>query len=228
MKDKKYILTKETKEVDGHILHRIQAIKDFGFVHTGDLGGWVEKEENLSHEGLCWVFDDAWVCGDAQIIENASAYDYAEIKGYAILRGIATIGDNAIISEKAEAYGSSCIGDSARVYGYAKISDFSIIRSTAHIYGDANIRQWSNVLGPAKIYTGEITSTQDYLVVGPIGSRNSFTTFFKANGTIMVSCGCFKGTIEEFEEKVKMRHEFASSYRRNYLDAITFAKCKLK
>jgi hypothetical protein len=43
-KDKKYGLTGETIEVDGHILYRIQALKDFGDVKKGDLGGFIEKE----------------------------------------------------------------------------------------------------------------------------------------------------------------------------------------
>ena len=48
---KKYKLTKRTKLLDGHILHRIQALKNFGDVKKGDLGGWIEKEGNLSHNG---------------------------------------------------------------------------------------------------------------------------------------------------------------------------------
>ena len=40
--DKKYELTNETINYDGRILHRIKAIKDFGNVKKGDLGGWIE------------------------------------------------------------------------------------------------------------------------------------------------------------------------------------------
>ena len=49
--EKKYILTDEIRAFYGKILHRIQAVRDFGNVKTGDLGGWIEKEENLSHGG---------------------------------------------------------------------------------------------------------------------------------------------------------------------------------
>ena len=81
--EKKYILTEEAKEVGGHILHRIQAMRDFGGVQKGNLGGWVESEENLSHDGDCWIFgngevygngkvsDDGWVFGNAKIGFNA-------------------------------------------------------------------------------------------------------------------------------------------------------------
>jgi len=60
----KYKLTK-TKEAFGITLYRIKALKDFGDVKKGDLGGWIEKEENLSQENFCWVSGDARVFGNA-------------------------------------------------------------------------------------------------------------------------------------------------------------------
>lgn len=56
---KKYRLTGEKSEYDESVIFRIQALKDFGDVKAGDLGGWVESEDNLSHEGDCWIYDDA-------------------------------------------------------------------------------------------------------------------------------------------------------------------------
>ena len=47
----KYKLTEETNVVEGVTLHRIQALKSFGDVTEGDLGGWLEAERNLSHLG---------------------------------------------------------------------------------------------------------------------------------------------------------------------------------
>ena len=73
MVNKKYKLTKETKEVFGVNLHRIEALKDFSDVKKGDTGGWIEKAENLSQEGDAWVsgnakvYGDAWVYGDAEV-----------------------------------------------------------------------------------------------------------------------------------------------------------------
>ena len=53
----KYELTKETKRVHGITLHRIKALRDIERydVKTGDLGGWVERENNLSQSGDAWV-----------------------------------------------------------------------------------------------------------------------------------------------------------------------------
>ena len=35
--------------------NRVVALIDFSNIKTGDIGGFVESEENLSHDGLCWV-----------------------------------------------------------------------------------------------------------------------------------------------------------------------------
>ena len=58
---KKYKLTEETKVINGHTLHRIEALKDFGTVKKGELGGWIETEDNLSQYCNCWVDDEAMV-----------------------------------------------------------------------------------------------------------------------------------------------------------------------
>lgn len=60
---KKYELAKETRIVGNHTLYRIRALRSFSDVKEGDLGGWIEKEENLPHEGNRWVFDKARVYG---------------------------------------------------------------------------------------------------------------------------------------------------------------------
>ena len=68
---KKYEFTGETKEIKllfrTAVLHRIRATVSFGFVKIGDLGGWIEKEENLSHEGKAWVWGNAKVWGNAEV-----------------------------------------------------------------------------------------------------------------------------------------------------------------
>ena len=53
---KRFELTDSTITIDGIILHQIKALKDFSDVEAGDLGGWVEKEDNLSQMGDAWVY----------------------------------------------------------------------------------------------------------------------------------------------------------------------------
>ena len=76
---RKYELTEEKKVFLGRTLYRIRALKDFELldgtiIHAGDLGGWVEKEDNLSQEGSAWVYGDAWVYGNALVYGNARVY----------------------------------------------------------------------------------------------------------------------------------------------------------
>lgn len=83
----KYILTDEKREYSNRTLYRIKALKDFAFVKKGELGGWVEKEENLSQLGGAWVSDNAQVCDNAQISGSALIFGDADICGNAQICG---------------------------------------------------------------------------------------------------------------------------------------------
>lgn len=89
---KKFELTDEfVTNVFGHKLFRIKALVAFGNVEKGELGGFIEKEDNLSHDGNAWVYGNAqvygnaWVYGDAQVSGDARVSgdaDYAVVKGF--------------------------------------------------------------------------------------------------------------------------------------------------
>ena len=63
---KKFELTREFITFLGRKLFRIKALVEFGDVKAGELGGYVEKEENINHEGNAWVYGNARVYGDAR------------------------------------------------------------------------------------------------------------------------------------------------------------------
>jgi len=65
---KKYELTDISIDFCGVKLFRIRALKSFGDVKEGDLGGYVEKEENLSQDGDCWIYEKANVLKKAIIM----------------------------------------------------------------------------------------------------------------------------------------------------------------
>ena len=58
--------------------------------------------------------------------------------------------------------------------------------------------------------------TNPQRITSPIlGSRNSQTTYYWNDENEKIVCGCFKGTLEEFETKVKITHgdnDFAKGY----------------
>ena len=78
---KKFELTTDTKMRFGKKLFRIKALISFGNVRAGDVGGYIEKEENLSQYGNAWVYGDARVSGDARVYGNARVSGDAWVSG---------------------------------------------------------------------------------------------------------------------------------------------------
>jgi hypothetical protein len=72
---------------------------------------------------------------------------------------------------------------------------------------------------------GKIESASDVLIVGPIGSRNAYTTVYHTDKRIFVQCGCFRGTLDEFAAKVKETHA-GTKHERDYNALIDFVKIK--
>lgn len=89
---KKYELTAEFIEKWGKKLFRIKALISFGSVEAGELGGYVEKEDNLAQNGNAWVCDDAEVCGNAWVYGDARVCGNAEVYGDADYLLIGRIG----------------------------------------------------------------------------------------------------------------------------------------
>ena len=126
--NKKYVFTKECKKLlNGTVVHRIKALRDFGHVKKGNLGGWIESEDNLSHDGNCWVFDEAGVYGNARVCEEAKVYDKARVFG------------NALVFGKAEVYGEAWVDCNAEVSEEACVYDKAVIRDRAFVYDKAGV-----------------------------------------------------------------------------------------
>ena len=132
---KKYeILENETKVVNGHTLYRIKALKDFGDVKIGKIGGWVETEENLSQSDNCFIYDNAHVYGDARIFGDARIY------------GDACVSDEARVYEKARIFENAC------VYGDACVHGSTCVHGNAHVFGSACVYGDARVFGYACVY----------------------------------------------------------------------------
>jgi len=112
---------------NGIVLYRIRALKDLAFAKKGDLGGYIEKEDNLSHLGDAWVADNAWVCENAIVADNAVVYENARVYGNAWIRGNAVVSGNARVFENAEVYEKGRIFGSVRVLGDAKVYGFPVM-----------------------------------------------------------------------------------------------------
>jgi len=92
---KKYELTNNWIIFKGRTLYQIRALKDFDNVKAGDLGGYIEKESNLSQEGNCWAFGNARLYGNARVYGylkvycNAEAYD--DVNGNDVVKNDAEV-----------------------------------------------------------------------------------------------------------------------------------------
>ena len=75
----KYKLTERYIERLGVKLFQIQALVAFGTVVAGELGGYIQSEECLSHYGNAWVSGNARVSGNAQVSGDAQVYGDARV-----------------------------------------------------------------------------------------------------------------------------------------------------
>lgn len=143
-------------------LYRIRALKDFGDVKAGDLGGYVEKEENLSHEGNCWVDDNAKVynnakiSGNAEIYGNASVGDNAEVYDNTQVFGNAKVYGYAKVYEQAQVYGESEVYDNAIIYNKAQVGDNAKVFGKAQVYGNAKVFEYTEISDDTKIIDNTI------------------------------------------------------------------------
>ena len=100
MENKKYeLLTNEHIHHLDKTLYRIRSLRDFGNVKKSELGGYIEKEDNLSHNGDCWIYGNAIVHGNARVRGNASVSCNADISSnddYMVICNIGSRHDNTI------------------------------------------------------------------------------------------------------------------------------------
>ena len=136
--EKKFELTdKFVFNTFGIKLFQIKCTKSFKYAKEGDLGGYVEKDENLDQESDAWVSGNARVSGDADI-ENDNNH-----------------------------CGFDCFGSCNR-------------------------------------------HTHAYLT---------------KDNKVEITCGCFRGSIEEFEKKVEKTHS-GTIYEKQYKAIINVIKIK--
>lgn len=237
---KKYEFTGETKELYGRTLNRIRAIKDFGNVDKGELGGWIEKEENLSHEGNCWVYDDAMAYDDAEVGGNAKIYGSSKVYGKAKIVGNAKIFsnvevfgkakvyDDAELSDDAKVYDDACAFGSSKIYGKAKVYGKSWVYDKAWVSGEANLLGEAWVFGNSMVSgNAKLEKTDDTFSISPLGSENEVLTAYKTQDAgIEVKKGFFYGTLKEFEEAVEKTHG-DDEHGKTYKVVIQLIKLKL-
>ena len=176
--NKKYkLLKKDTIQVEGQTLYRIQALRDIpGVVHKGELGGYIASESNLSHKWDCWVGDDAKVYDNAQVGDKAWIGGNARVFGGAWVSGYAQVYDNAWVSDNARILDNAQVYDNTRVYNNAWLDDNVLVCDNVHV-GDnvkvgGKIHIGGNIIltGQFKLYSKEmhVIKTNNLVYIGGI------------------------------------------------------------
>jgi carbonic anhydrase/acetyltransferase-like protein (isoleucine patch superfamily) len=133
-------------------LLRIIALRRFSDVKKGEKGGLIEKEENLSQEGDCWVYREARVFGDARVYDDACIAGNARVYDNAKVFGNARVWEYTCVGGNAEVFGNALVRGGAKVYDNAKVFGNALVRGSASVFGDAVISGYTWVRGGACVY----------------------------------------------------------------------------
>lgn len=155
-------------------LHRIRALRDIGKdVKAGDLGGFVEHEDNLSFTlgDDAWIYDDAISAGDAHVDMGSVLRGRAIVCGHAyashgsVLFGDARAEDDAYIR-------GAALFDSARVSGQSMIlaspdDPNCAPKLSGHCCVYGKVTGKVHILGSTVIISGEevCNSSQDLILI---------------------------------------------------------------
>lgn len=177
---KKYRITEEVKRPMGVFAYRIQALRDFGDVKTGQYGGFVSTEINLSHEGDCWIYNDAMAIENSRVEQNAKMFDNSKLHGNAVLGG------NAKMFDYAEVFESATVFDNAKLFGHSKAY------GRAEIFGDAEMADMSKAshsawVGRSVILKGQSHVTENTTVT-PINISGLYYNVTVMDNHLSVDC----------------------------------------
>lgn len=212
------IRTDISKRVGPFTVYRIEALRDFSSIKKGELGGWIEKEANLSQRGTCWVYNEAAVFQDAMVADSAMIGGHANVYGYAhvldnvIVTGHSRVYDNAflendvIITNYAIVCGNARISNNAQIYNNVEIFGRAHIYGHAHLYNNVQIFDNVKVHGSVDIFgnikiggNADIKTITDYYVGKNTWSSGRYFVYTRSNKKWCV--GCFYGTSEELIKK---------------------------
>ena len=243
--DKKYELLKDDCiKHERKTLYRIRALKDFGDVLEGEVGGYIENKSNLSQRGNCWVYDNAKVFDNAKVYDNAKVFDNAKICGVAFVYGNAEVFGSAIAFDNAHISGNVVVFGSAKIFGYAHIFgnaevfgsaivyDNAEVYDNAYVYGNAEVYQNAKITCNSRVY-GDAKIEED-TIIGKVSipykkifqyqcKNRMLTAIFTEDDKILYSIGCQDNITEE--EFIYRIHTYNGGleynpHRQEYLDII--------
>ena len=99
-------------------------------------------------------------------------------------------------------YGYACVYGDARVYDYACVSGDACVSGNAHVYGDACVYGYARVYGDARL-----PSRNSIFMASYVGTENGTLTVTSGVSGLVVTRGCFTGSVDEFLKKSRTVHD---------------------
>ena len=111
-------------------------------------------------------------------------------------------------------YGDARVYGNARVYGDAWVSGNALVYGNARVYGDARVSGDAWVYGNARVSGNALVRShavisEHKMIFGAsnVGSENGTLTVFNGRDGLIVTRGCFTGTVDEFLAKSAEVHD---------------------
>ena len=112
--------------------------------------------------------------------------------------------------------GNAWVYGNARVYGNAYVYGYSRVYGNACVFGNAKLE--GNAM---------INNNNSHCGFDLFGSENRHThAYLTSDGSIEITCGCFRGNLKDFEEKVKLTHH-GTIYEKQYMAIADLIRLKL-
>ncbi|WP_368331289.1 hypothetical protein [Phocaeicola massiliensis] len=105
--------------------------------------------------------------------------------------------------------------------GNAQVSGDAWVSGNAQVYGNARVSGNAQVSGDA-----DIENDNNHCGFDCFGSCNRHThAYLTKDNKVEITCGCFRGSIEEFEKEVEKTHS-GKIYEKQYKAIINVIKIK--
>ena len=164
-----------------------------------------------------------------RIFDNGKLFDNGEVYDHGVVSGNGVVCDYGVVSGNGWVCGRGVVQNHGVVSDYGIVCDYSVVSGNGMVCGNGMVSGNGRVSGNCVISgDGEIFKPEQVLTVGPIGSRNDYTTFYRAKDSrIWVTCGCFCGSLEDFARKVEETHG-DTKYGITYKQAIDLARSQIE
>lgn len=146
---------------------------------------------------------------------------YVEKEGNLDQENDARVSGDAWVSDNAWVSSNAWVSGDALVSGYAWVSGDARVSGNARVSGDACVSGNAWVSGDA-----DIENDNEHCGFDGFGSCNRHThAYMTKEKKVEIICGCFRGSIEEFEKKVEETHS-GTVYEKQYKSIINVIKIK--